>query len=320
MNDRATRRCPRPGLCRRAFLKRCAGAGVLATLGSEGLTAAEDSLNRRAIPASGQRIPVIGLGTARTFDVDPHDSAAMAPLRRVLRAFHEGGGRVVDSSPMYGQAESVVGRLASDLGIARELFMATKVWTRGREAGIAQMERSRERMGGGPLDLIQVHNLVDLRTHLATLRRWREAGRVRYIGVTHYTAAHHDELARIVEREPIDFVQFNYNIGERSAEQRLLPAAREHGVATLINEPFERGRLFTRVRGRPLPSWMRQELDVASWAQVFLKFIAGHPAVTCAIPATSDPAHAAENVAAARGPLPDARQRERMARAFERPS
>ncbi|MDZ7828215.1 MAG: aldo/keto reductase [Halofilum sp. (in: g-proteobacteria)] len=260
---------------------------------------------------------MIGLGTARTFDVDPDDAAGMDPLRGVLRAFHAGGGRLVDSSPMYGRAEAVTGRLARDLGIADELFMATKVWTRGRNEGIAQMEHSRQLMGGGRLELIQVHNLLDLETHLETLKAWREEGRVRYIGVTHYTDFRpRPSSTRIVEREPIDFVQFNYNIGARNAESRLLPAAADNGVATLINEPFESGRLFARVRGHTVPQWAREELDVESWAQFFLKFIVGHPAVTCAIPATSNPGHSADNIGAAHGRLPDAEQRERMARTF----
>lgn len=304
---------PPRGLSRRAFLQLSAGAGLLAALGATALRAAPDALNVREIPASGQRIPVIGLGTARTFDVDPDNASAMRPLEQVLQSFYDGGGRLVDSSPMYGRAESVVGRLAERLEIADDLFMATKVWTRGEEAGIEEMETSRERMGGGRLDLIQVHNLVDLRTQLDTLKAWRDEGRVRYIGVTHYTVSSHERLTRIVEREPIDFVQFNYNIATRNAEQRLLPAAADNGVATLINEPFEKGTLFGRVKGRALPDWAG-ELGIESWAQFFLKFIASHPAVTCAIPATSDPEHSVDNIQAASGPLPDADQRERMAR------
>ena len=313
MKERHTRRRAERGLSRRGFLK-LGAAGTLAALAPLRPGAAADAVNRRAIPASGERIPVIGLGTARTFDVDPGDTAAMEPLRGVLRAFFDGGGRVVDSSPMYGSAEAVTGRLAADLGIADELFMATKVWTRGREAGIAQMERSRERMGGGRLELVQVHNLVDLETQLATLKAWREAGRVRYIGITHSRDTAHDELARIVEREPIDFVQVNYNIRARNAERRLLAAAADNGVATLVNEPFESGRLFRLTRGHAVPAWAREEVGAGTWAQFFLKFIAGHPAVTCAIPATSDPGHAADNIAAVRGPLPDPGTRTRMAR------
>jgi len=316
MTQRHRRHRREGGLNRRRFLQ-------VTGLGAAGLAlpaplwgAGPEGLKRRPIPASGQKIPVIGLGTARTFNVDVGDADAMAPLEGVMRAFHDGGGRLVDSSPMYGSAETVVGRLAERLDIADELFMATKVWTRGGDDGIEQMEASRERMGGGRLDLIQVHNLVDLRTHLETLKRWRDEGRVRYIGVTHYTSSHHDDLARIVERESIDFVQFNYNIGARNAENRLLPAAGDNGVATLINEPFESGRLFGRVEGRSVPEWARKELGTATWAQFFLKFIVGHPAVTCAIPATSDPQHSADNIGAAHGPLPNADQRERMARAL----
>lgn len=316
MNERHTHPSPERGFSRRTFLKLSAAAGLAGALGSPRLRAAREPINRRAIPGSGERIPVIGLGTARTFDVNPDTAAAMEPLRGVLKNFFDGGGRLVDSSPMYGEAETVVGRLAADLGIAEELFMATKVWTRGPEDGIAQMERSRERMGGGRLDLIQVHNLVDLQTQLHTLKAWREQGRVRYIGVTHSQTWHHDDLTRIVENEPIDFVQLNYNIAARNAEKRLLPAAADNGVATLINEPFESGSLFRRVRGAELPPWA-SELGVKSWAQFFLKFIVGHPAVTCVIPATSDPKHAADNIGAGHGGLPDAKQRERMARYFE---
>lgn len=306
--------CPggRGPLSRRTFLQLSAGAGLLAALGPTALRAASGTLNVREIPASGQHIPVIGLGTARTFNVDPDNAAAMRPLEQVLQNFYDGGGRLVDSSPMYGRAETVVGRLAERLDIADDLFMATKVWTRGREAGVEEMATSRERMGGGHLDLIQVHNLVDLQTQLDTLKAWRDEGRVRYIGVTHYTVSGHDRLTQIVEREPIDFVQFNYNILTRDAEKRLLPAAADNGVATLINEPFERGSLFGRVKGESLPEWTK-ELGIESWAQLFLKFIVSHPAVTCAIPATSDPEHATDNIGAAHGSLPDADQRERMA-------
>lgn len=316
MSERDTRPRPEAGFSRRTFLRLAAAAGLAGALGPSRLWAVRGPMNRRAIPRSGERLPVIGLGTARTFDVNPDDAAAMAPLWGVLRNFFDGGGRLVDSSPMYGEAETVVGRLAADLGITDKLFMATKVWTRGREAGIAQMERSRKRLGGGRLDLIQVHNLVDLRTQLDTLKAWREEGRVRYIGVTHSRTSYQDDLVRIVEREPIDFVQFNYNIAARNAEKRLLPAAADHGVATLINEPFENGALFRRVRGAELPEWAG-ELGIASWAQFFLKFIVGHPAVTCVIPATSDPKHAADNVGAGHGKLPDAKQRARMLRYFE---
>lgn len=302
----------RRGVSRRAFIE-MAAAGALAALGPwQGASAAE-AMHHRPVPSSGEEVPVIGLGTARTFNVDPHRQAALEPLAGVMRNFYAGGGRLVDSSPMYGYAEQVVGELAEHLGITHELFMATKVWARGRAEGIAQMERSARRMGVERLDLIEVHNLLDLRTQLATLERWREQGRVRYIGVTHWVSSSHDELTRLVESGRLDFVQFNYNILDRNAERRLLPAAAEHGVATLINEPFETGTLFARVRGQPLPAWAAA-IDCTSWAQFFLKFIIGHPAVTCVIPATRSPQHGADNVRAGYGALPDAAERERMAR------
>lgn len=266
---------------------------------------------RRTIPSSGESVPVAGMGTYRTFDIDPDDAGAMARMREVLRRFLAGGGRVIDSSPMYGRAEAVVGALAADLTAEDRLWLATKVWTRGREAGIEQMERSAARLGAGAVDLMQVHNLVDVETHLRTLRGWKDEGRIRYIGITHYLAAHHDALVRLIESHPVDFVQFNYNLLERNAERRLLPACAEHGIATLINEPFEQGRLFRMVRDRPVPPWA-SEIGCRTWAQLFLKYLIGHPAVTVVIPATGDPGHAAENVAAGRGAVPDEATRRRI--------
>ena len=313
----------KPNLSRRHFLKLSATAGVVGVMGPRLARAAvedgtkPETLIERRIPASGEHLPVIGLGTARTMNVDPENEEVMADLRAVMKNVYAAGGRVVDSSPMYGTAESVVGDIARDLAIADDLFMATKVWTRGAEEGIRQMEESRARMGGGRLELIQVHNLVDLETQLITLRQWREAGRVKYIGVTHSSVSAHDELARIVAQGLVDFVQFNYNIAARNAADRLLPLAADNGVATLINEPFERGTLFRRVRGHAVPAWAREELGIESWAQYFLKYIVGHPAVTCAIPATSNPEHAADNMGAAHGAVPNERQRQRMLAAFQ---
>lgn len=313
--DRHDRPPRRSGLSRRRFLQ-LSGLGLTAALAWPRLPAAADDAHvRRAVPSSGERIPVVGLGSARTFNVDPGDDAAMQPLEGVVREFHAGGGRLVDSSPMYGRSESVIGVLAERLGITDDLFMATKVWTRGEQQGIAGMERSAERMGVARLDLIQVHNLVDLRTQLATLKRWKDEGRVRYIGITHSRDSAHDDLTQLVESEPLDFVQLNYNIAARNAERRLLPAAADNGVATLINEPFEKGTLFRRVRGQSLPDWAR-EFDCETWAHFFLKFILGHPAVTCVIPATSDPEHSADNVRAGHGAMPDADQRRRMVEHF----
>lgn len=265
----------------------------------------------RAIPSSKETVPVIGLGTWQTFDVG--DGAAREPLRQVLRRFVELGGRVVDSSPMYGRAESVVGDLAAELALRDTLFVATKVWTSGREAGLAQMEESLRRLRTPRLDLMQVHNLVDWRTHLRTLADWKRAGRVRHVGVTHYTASAYTELEQVMKNEPLDFVQLNYSIVEREAERRLLPLAADRGIAVLVNRPFAEGALFRRVREQTLPAWAA-EAGCRSWAQLFLKWIVAHPAVTCVIPATSRPEHLADNMEAGAGPLPDAALRERIAR------
>ena len=262
------------------------------------------------IPSSGETVPFVGLGTWQTFDVA--DAAARGPIRDVLRRFVELGGRVVDSSPMYGAAEAAVGDLAAELGVRDTLFVATKVWTSGRAAGIAQMERSLQRLRGKRLDLMQVHNLVDASTHLRTLREWKAAGRVRYVGVTHYTASAYDELERVMRSEPLDFVQLNYSLAEREAEARLLPLARDRRIAVLVNRPFAEGALFSRVRGRAVPAWAA-DFDCQSWAQLFLKWILAHPAVTCVIPATSRPEHLEDNMKAGVGRLPDAAARERIA-------
>lgn len=301
-------------LTRRELL-RFGVAGTALALSPWPLAVAADGLRRRRIPGSGESIPIVGLGSWQTFDAVPGTAEAKR-LARVLRRFFELGGRVVDSSPMYGRSESTIGALAAELGITDELFFATKVWTRGERDGIAQMHRSAERFGTGVVDLMQVHNLLDVETHLRTLRRMKDEGFIRYLGITHYTVGAHDDLMRIIRREPVDFVQFNYNIGERAAEDDLLPLARDKGVATLINEPFESGSLFRAVRGRPLPGWAA-EFDCESWAQFFLKYILGEPAVTCAIPATSDPEHVVDNTQAGYGRLPDEAQRRRMAAYFE---
>jgi len=266
---------------------------------------------RRPIPASGETIPVVGLGTWRVFDVGGSPSER-GPLKDVLKSLVELGGRVVDSSPMYGAAESVVGDLASELAITDKLFLATKVWTSGRDAGVAQMEQSVKRLRAQRLDLIQIHNLLDWRTHLCTLREWKAAGRIRYLGVTHYTASAYDELERVLRAEALDFVQVNYSLGEREAERRILPLARDRGVAVLANRPFAEGDLFQRVRSVPVPPWA-VEFDCDSWAQFFLKWILAHPAVTCTIPGTSRPQHLVDNLKAAVGKLPDAATRDRMA-------
>jgi len=275
--------------------------------------AAAAPLAQRTIPSSGESIPAIGLGTWRTFDVG-RGADERAPLKEVLQKFVELGGKVIDSSPMYGAAEAVAGDLAAELKLADRLFWATKVWTSGAAAGVKQMEASLARFRVTRLDLMQIHNLLDWRTHLRTLREWKQAGRVRYIGVTHYTAGAYDELERVLRAEPLDFVQVNYSLGEREADRRILPLARERGMAVLVNRPFAEGGLFQRVRSTPLPPWAA-ELGCESWAQFFLKWILAHPAVTCVIPATSRVAHLVDNMKAGTGPLPDAASRDRMAAA-----
>jgi diketogulonate reductase-like aldo/keto reductase len=269
----------------------------------------DSALLTRPIPSTGEALPAIGLGTWQTFDVAP---SARGGLEGVLGAFVELGGSVVDSSPMYGRSEEVVGDLAAKLGVQSTLFLATKVWTSGKTAGIRQMEDSMRKLRATGIDLMKVHNLVDVDTHLDTLAEWKREGRVRYVGVTHYTAGHHDAVARIIAARPVDFVQINYSVGEREAESRLLPMARERGVAVLANRPFAGGDLFRRLRSRPLPAWTA-EIDCASWAQVLLKFVISHTAITCAIPATSQVTHLRDNMQAAHGRLPDAALRARIA-------
>jgi len=264
----------------------------------------------RAIPSSGETIVAVGLGTWQAFDVA--EPARRGPQRDVLRRFVELGGRVVDSSPMYGAAEAAVGDLGADLGVRDALWIATKVWTTGRAAGVEQMERSLRLLRGKRLDLLQVHNLVDWQTHLATLRDWKDAGRIRYLGVTHYSAAGHDALERVMRSEALDFVQLNYSAIEPDAERRLLPLARDRGIAVLVNRPLAQGALLSRVRGRRLPPWAA-DVDCTSWTQLFLKWILAHPAVTCVIPATSRVAHLDDNMQAGRGRLPDAATRRRIA-------
>ena len=292
-------------LSRRAFL-----ALMAAAAGAGGASSAAGAPILRPIPASKDMLPVIGLGTWQTFDVGA--GAEREPLRRVLQRFVELGGRVVDSSPMYGRAESVVGELAAEIGLRDKLFVATKVWTSGREAGIAQMDESLRRLRAARLDLMQVHNLVDWRTHLRTLADWKRSGRVRYLGVTHYTAGAYGELEQVMKSEPLDFVQLNYSLLEREAERRLLPLAADRGIAVLANRPFAEGALFRRVRGQTPPPWAA-EIGCRSWAALFLKWIVAHPAVTCVIPATSRPEHLEDNMQAATGPLPDAAVRDRIA-------
>lgn len=274
-----------------------------------------DDLITRPIPSSGERLPVIGLGTWQTFDVG-RDERARGPLREVLSAMTDAGAKLIDSSPMYGSSESVIGDLVAELKLRPQLFLATKVWTSGREEGIRQMEQSFRRLRVEQLDLMQVHNLLDVAVHTRTLADWKQAGRVRYVGITHYTASAFREVERWLKGGNYDFLQINYSLDEPEAAERLLPLAQEKGAAVIVNRPFGKGSMFRRTRGKPIPDWAR-ELGIASWAQFFLKWIISHPAVTCAIPGTSKPEHMRDNLAAAHGALPDAAMRTRMAEHFE---
>jgi len=268
-------------------------------------------MTTRKIPASGEEVPVIGMGSSDTFDVGD-DAMKRAGLQGVLRGLVEAGGRVIDTSPMYGSAESVLGDLIDALGLGPKLWLATKVWTRGREAGVKQIEASFARLRTKRLDLLQIHNLLDWREHVPTLRALQVDGRVRYSGLTHYRADAHSELERVLGEEKFDWLQVNYSLAEREAEDRLLPFCRDRGIAVMVNRPFADGALFARVRNRPLPGWAG-EIGCSSWGQFFLRFVISHPAVTCVIPATSKPQHMADNAAAGLAPLPDERQRRRMA-------
>ncbi len=268
------------------------------------------TLLQRTIPSSGESLPVIGLGTWQAFDVGS-TPAERQPLEEVLALFAKLGGRVVDSSPMYGRAEQVIGEIATKLDLHHALFLATKVWTTGQQEGIESMERSLAKLQVKRIDLMQVHNLVDAQVHLATLRDWKQQGRARYREITHYASSAYREVAKLLRSEKLDFVQINYSLLEREAEEQILPLARDRGVAVIVNRPFGGGDLFARVRQKRLPEWAA-EFDCHSWAQFLLKWIIAHPAVTCAIPATSNARHLEDNMQSGIGRLPDANLRRRM--------
>jgi len=298
-------------LTRRDLLK--LGAGAAATALGGGVQGASQQLVTRPIPSSGERLPVVGIGTNR-YRTGPE--ADIAPLRETLRTFAAAGGKLIDTAPMYGSSEVVLGQLVAELGIRKQLFIATKVYTSGRQAGIEEMNDSLKRLRTDAIDLIQVHNLSDTTTQLASMREGRQAGRYRYVGVTTSRDAQYDEMEDVLKREKLDFVQVDYSIDNRSAAERILPLALERGAAVLINLPFGRARLFSAVRGKPLPAWAA-EFDCASWAQFFLKYVIGHPAVTVAIPGTRRPEHVLDNLNAARGRLPDQATRRKMEQFFE---
>ena len=301
---------------RRQLLHRSALLAAVAALGPvlPSFVTAAESLRTRTIPGSGETLPVIGLGTSRTHDVRL-DDAEMDALLEVLRVFVDGGAQLIDTAPSYGNADRVVGELVQRRDARDQVFLATKVSATGRERGMAQIEDSFKALQTDIIDLIQVHNLQDTRTQLGLLRELKEQGRIRYIGVTHYVESAHDRLLDVLKQEPVDFVQFNYSVSERNAEKQLLPYCADNGIATLINRPFTRGNLLSRVKGKPLPTWAA-EIDASSWAQLLLKFILAEPAVTTVIPATSNPRYMADNILAGQGRLPDARQRELIVEAF----
>jgi diketogulonate reductase-like aldo/keto reductase len=306
----------RQKISRRTALATMGAVAATSLAGPRRTWAAPEGPLTKAIPATGERLPVIGMGSWITFNVGD-DTALRDDRVEVLRTFFDRGGAMVDSSPMYGSSEEVIGYCLKRLNKPPSLFAATKVWTPFQWLGVRQMQASEALWGTARFDLMQIHNLLDWEAHLETLLAWKAQGRVRYIGVTTSHGSRHDELEKIMAGQPIDFVQFTYNVLDRTAERRLLPLAAERGLAVIVNRPFRRGALFESIGRHPLPGWAA-DIDCANWAQVFLKFIVSHPAVTCAIPATSRVDHMTENMGAAMGRLPDAGMRMRMIETIER--
>jgi len=300
-----------PGVfSRREILALGAGIGVAAALPLASSFAAAGPVLSRPIPRTGERLPVVGLGTAIVFDIG-EDATRRAERRAVIQALVDGGGRLIDTAPSYGTAERVLGELVSSMGARDKLFLATKVRAAGREASLAEMRQSLERLRTAGVDLMQLHNVGDAATDLGTLKAWQQQGFTRYIGITHFQPGAYDRLEQVIRREKPDFVQLNYSLAERSAEERLLPLAADTGTAVLVNLPFGRGKLFGAVRGKPLPDWAK-DFDATSWAQFFLKYLLGNAAVTCVIPGTDRPEYMLDNLGAGRGRLPDASMRSRM--------
>ena len=288
-------------LTRRAALSM--GVGMLAPLFSRGQTTGTFSMNTRPIPSTGEALPVIGCGTYLGFDQTPH-SPGYAELPAVVDALFAAGGSLIDSSPMYGRAEATAGEILAGQGRRAKAFVATKIWTQGRADGVRQMQESMRLLRTDQIDLMQIHNLLDWKVHLATLRNWKEQGLVRYIGITHYTASAFPQVEAVLRAEKLDFLQINYSIDDRQAEERLLPLAAERGVAVLVNKPFGGGGLLRGLLDKPLPAWAA-DIGCKSWSQVLLKFVLSHPAVTCAIPGTRQRLHMQENAAAGIGPAPE---------------
>lgn len=290
---------------RREAIQKLSSLALLPLLGLR----APLTLIKRPILGTSETLPVVGVGTWQTFDAPPE---GYGPLREVLSTLVDQGGTVIDSSPMYGKSEEVVGTLSTELNLNKKLFIATKVWIRGEKQGIGQMNESFAKLRRGQIDLMQIHNLVDWKNHLKTLTQWKAEGKIRYLGLTHYTDSEHGTLEEIIRKNRVDFIQVNYNLLDRHAENRLLPAARDLGVSILVNRPFEEGALFSRVSGKQLPPWAA-DFDCSSWGQFFLKYIISHPAVTCVIPGTSKVKHLLDNLGAGTGRLPDESQRTKMA-------
>lgn len=304
-------------LGRREFIKAAIALGIGLPFFAGNVRA--DNRILKAIPSSGEKLAVIGMGTSRTFDINEdfnYDKTDYLPLMEVLKVFFEMGGSMIDSSPMYGGAEKVTGTLLKKLSYPKALFSATKVWTDGKQAGVEQMENSMRLWGLKQFDLMQIHNLRDWDIHLETLKQMKSEGKIRYIGITTSHGRYHPQLEAILQKQQFDFVQFSYNIEDREVEKRLLPIARDRGVATIINRPYQRGNLFSKVRGERLPAWAR-DFDCSSWGQFFLKFIVSHPDVTCVIPATTKVKHMRDNMQAGFGGLPDAKTRKRMIAFYE---
>jgi diketogulonate reductase-like aldo/keto reductase len=297
---------------RRDFL--CLTAAALAAQTALAAKPPVQPMNKRPIPATGEPLPIVGCGTWRTFDAG-NDATRRRELADVLGALFAAGGSVIDSSPMYGSSEAVAGALLAESHARDKAFIATKVWTDGREAGIAQMEQSMRLWRTDRIDLMQIHNLLDWRTHLATLRDWKAAGNIRYIGITHYTSSAFAQVEAVLRSERVDFMQINYAANDRDAEARLLPLAAERGVAVIVNQPFGGGSLLASLRNRPLPAFA-QELGCASWAQLLLKFVLGNAAVTCVIPGTGLREYMIDNARAGMGIYPDAAMRQRIADAL----
>jgi len=273
-------------------------------------TDAKNYMARRIIPSTGELLPVIGLGTSRVFDTNLSEKS-LNPRKEIVKALLDHGGSLIDTSPMYGRAEEVTGKIAQDLKINDRLFLATKVWIEGKEAGEIQMNASSKKLNKAVIDLMQIHNLLDWKTHIKTLYEWKEQGKINYIGISHFRSNAFNQIEKIITKERIDFAQFNYSLEEREAEKRLLPLCREKGVATLINRPFMRGKLFKAVARKKLPSWT-YEYNVNTWSQFFLKFILANQAVTTVIPATSNPAHMIDNLIGGIGPIPEVGLQKKM--------